>query len=350
MCGEADSEMQYVILILGYVLSFIMAWCLGANDASNPTETAVGSGVITIRKALILFSIFTALGALIQGRMVMVTLDRGIVKEIDVLSATTAVVSASIWITTASYLGLPISTTHSIIGSVLGTGLAMIAADKLEPYSLKLNVIVKIIISWITSPLAGIGLTIVLNRAISVVLNKFKQDVVDKILKYGLIVSLCYSAYAFGANDVGNATGVYITLTSRIFGLPDDKTMILLSAIGAIGIALGGLTIGKRVIVRVAYRITRLNPVTGFTAELSNALIVWLYTTIPYILVGYGMPISTTYVSVATVIGSGLSLNGWRSINWREVLIIMLSWIITLPATIALGLSIRYVLFLTTGF
>lgn len=62
------------------------------------------------------------------------------------------------------------------------------------------------------------------------------------------------------------------------------------------------------------------------------------------------MPISTTYVSVATVIGSGLSLNGWRSINWREVLIIMLSWIITLPATIALGLSIRYVLFLTTGF
>ena len=111
-----------------------------------------------------------------------------------------------------------------------------------------------------------------------------------------------------------------------------------MALLGSIGIALGGFTFGKRVIVTVGYRITRLDLVTGAAAGYANALTVWLFTTIPYQLFGYGMPISTTHASVTAVIGVGIAKSkSLSSINWQIVLVILASWLFTLPITIGLG-------------
>ncbi|OYT38875.1 MAG: hypothetical protein B6U89_05090, partial [Desulfurococcales archaeon ex4484_58] len=298
---------ETLILVLGYIASLFMAWCIGANDASNPTETAVGAGVLSIRKALILFSIFAGVGALLQGWMVMKTLGKGVVVIEDVVSAMIAVLSAGLWIIIASWKGLPISTSQSIAGGVLGIGFAYVLMGRIGLYDINWSVVFKIILSWITSPLASMFLAAILFFSFEKISWKTRgSGGINLLFKYLLILSLIFSAYSFGANDVGNATGVYVAVTQKYLGLPTISTRIFLAILGSIGIAIGGFTLGRRVISTVAYKITRLDLLTGLAAELSNALTVWLFTTIPYLLFGYGMPISTTHASVASIIGVGL--------------------------------------------
>jgi PiT family inorganic phosphate transporter len=164
-----------------------------------------------------------------------------------------------------------------------------------------------------------------------------------------ILTALCvaWDGYSFGANDVANATGVYLaviggtTLTLHALGLGISDVHFL-ALYGAVLIVLGGVVMGWRVVNTVGYRITRLDPPGGLTEAMCTALAQWLFTTIPYILFGYGMPISTTYASVAATFGVGIvrarSLR--RGLNTRTVLLVVLSWILTLP--IAAGLGILY--------
>lgn len=321
-----------MVLLGGLILSFIMAFNIGGNDAANPTDCAVGSGVLSIRRALILFSIFVFTGSLLQGFMVMKTIGRGVVPEVDVFGAFIIVLSANIWILTCSLLGKPVSTTHSITSAVLGYGLVK--------YGLNINVhvLVMIILSWITSPLCSLIIAFIIYKMLETYIrrSRFSTSLVfEKIIRILLIFSLCFSAYAFGANDVGNATGVYVTIASKLGNIPDYNAMILLAAYGAIGIAIGGLVIGPRVIKTVAFEVYRLDVLTGLAAELGNALTVYLFTTIPYMLMGYGLPISTSYATVGSIIGAGIAKSR-KSINKTVTISIAMFWVLTVPITAAL--------------
>ncbi len=338
---------SFILLLIGYIASFFMAWNIGSNDASNPTDTAVGSGALKINQALGLFAVFAGLGALLQGWMVMKTLGKGIVPEIDILGAIAAVLAAGIWVIIASYHGMPISTSQSISGAVLGVGLAYAYLGYINTDDIRWGIVYNIVLSWITSPLISIFMAIILYFAFEKIILRLRVDNtrINNLLKALLISALMFSAYSFGANDVGNATGVYYTITSKYLGLPTIETKILLALIGTLGIALGGFTLGKRVVSTVAYKITKLDLISGIAAEYSNALTVWLFTTIPYQLLGYGMPISTTHASVSAIIGASIAKNrGLRGVNMRIVIFILLSWILTLPATISIAFIIRVVL------
>jgi len=129
----------------------------------------------------------------------------------------------------------------------------------------------------------------------------------ERILIVLHIASVAFAAYAFGANDVANATGVYLTITERQLGLPTHETMLMLSLLGGLFIAVGGFTLGRRVVQTTAFRLTRLDHPSGLAAGFSLALTVWLFTTIPYMLLGFGMPISTTHASVSAIMGAGMA-------------------------------------------
>ncbi len=323
-----------IYLILGLCAAMYMAWSLGANDAANPTDMAVGAGVVSLKKAVVLFAIFTTIGALVQGYMVMKTIGKGVVVNIDPLGAFIASLTACIWITLATWKGMPISTTHSTVGAVLGIGLAYSFLYGMS--SIRWSIVVNVILSWITSPLMAIILSIILylalNRLALVLLSWGKN--VDKFFKYFLLFNLAFSAYSFGVNDVGNATGVYVAVASKIIGAPDMVTMFYLAALGSLGIAIGALTWGYRVINTVGFRITRLDYVSATAAELSNAIVVWGFSTIPKLLMGYGMPISTTHASVSSVIGIGIiKSRSLKGVDWKVVTYIIISWILTVPVT-----------------
>ena len=334
-----------VLIALGLCVAMYMAWNLGANDAANPTDTAVGAGAISIKKAVILFSLFAGIGAVAQGYMVMKTIGKGVVSDLDPLGALIASLTACLWVTLSTWKGMPVSTTHSTVGSVLGIGLAYFFLSRSA--HIKWSVVVGVILSWITSPLIAITLSVLfyfaLYRLASTLLSHGFN--VDKFFRYFLLFNLAFSAYSFGVNDVGNATGVYVAVVSKTFGMPDMTTMLYLAILGSIGIALGALTWGYRVISTVGFKITRLDYISASAAELANALVVWCFSTIPKIVIGYGMPISTTHASVSSVIGVGIAKEkSLKGVNWRIVGYIILSWILTVPVTAGISFTLYIIL------
>ncbi len=340
---------EQLLLVLGYVAALFMAFNMGANDAANPTAAAVGAGAVTLRRALLLFGTGVFVGAVVQGRMVIKTLGKGVVPEVDVLGALISVIAAGIWILTATRLGMPISTSQSITGAVLGIGFAYVFMGRLGLGDLRWNVIVSIVLSWITSPLTAVFLALVFYLGFAKLFEKLARSSLERaeaLFRRILVASLLFAAYAYGANDVGNATGVFVAVTSRYLGIPSSTSLLILSAMGAIGIAIGGIVAGYRVVQTIAYRITRLDYPMSASASLASALDVWLFTTIPYVLIGYGMPISTTHASVSAVIGVGIAKHrSLRGVNLKIVALILLSWLLTLPVAslISCGLYLAVV-------
>lgn len=392
---------ELLIYIVGILLAFYMAWCLGANDASNPTECAVGAGVISMKRALVLFAIFAALGGVLMGPFVMKTVDRGLVSRDQLSLATvavgsfTAVLSASIWVTYSTWKGMPISTTHSIIGGMLGFGL--IAASSSINWGMLNIVILSLVMSPILSLLLASGLfhffrayfrrtrgersslTLVYSlifvlcfaTSVSILNEIFKWEVLQTVvvgfvaslfftvlsaymfrriygkfesvqsLSYLLIVALCFSALSFGGNDMANATGVFVTPTQKLLGAPPGiEIMFLLAALGAAGIVIGGFTWGYKVINTAAYQVTRLDPLSGAAAEYSNAITVFLFTVVPNLLMGFGMPISTTHSSIGSIIGVGLAMRGLRGVSMKTTGKILAFWILTIPAVALISMSL----------
>jgi len=395
----------WLVYLAGIILSCAMAWAMGANDASNPTDCAVGAGVISLRKAIVLFAIFAALGGILIGPFVMKTFDRGLVdrktgfetgvldRESLVLGSLVAALSAVIWVALSTWLGMPVSTTHSAIGGILGFGIItcpqLIVWDKLKQVGMaiilspllsailavaffrvtknlfskgsrnRILLVTSLIVFFIlfaTSAsiaqifLKDVGKVVVISATASVagsavILSLLRsrmrgRDWSGEALAFLLVFSLAFSAFAFGANDLANATGVFVTPTEILTGRPTQTTMFLLALLGSAFIAIGGLTWGYRVIATAAYKITKLDPLTGFSAELANALTVFLFSTVPAWLTGFGIPVSTTQSSIGSIVGVGLAAGGLGSIHKGTTNKILMFWILTIPCTALISMGI----------
>ncbi|MEM1961563.1 MAG: inorganic phosphate transporter [Sulfolobales archaeon] len=334
--------MTEIAIAAGLALSACIAWSIGANDMANSTSIAVGSGVLRIKTAILIFAIMLTLGAVLQGFMVMKTLGRGVVSDMDIYCAISSSLAAFTWIMVATALGLPISTSHSITSAVVGAALGRLLLGR--GGTINLHVFNTIVLSWITSPLAAAALAIPSYLVLEKLFKK-RSSRGDGVARSVIIALTAFSAYSFGANDVANATGVYVGAISKYFGTPDLYTMRLLSLFSSVIIALGGIVMGRKVLVTLAYRITRLDILTAIAAGVANAFTVWFFTTIPYLLFGYGLPISTTYAAAGAIMGASIAKNrGFRGVRIRQVAIIVIAWMLTLPIAAALGLSIYYLL------
>lgn len=336
--------LETVVLAAGVILSFLMAVTLGGNDAAEPTDCAVGAGVISIRKAVLLFAIFTAVGALTQGFMVMKTVGKGIVPEISIAGAFASVAAAVFWVNLiASRMGIDVSVTHSIVGAVFGYGIAAYGFSGLNN-----EVLYLVILSWVSSPFSALILAYIFYRISLYIIRYFRIDPYDEkiesILSKLLIGALIFSAYSFGVNDIANATGVYVTIAEKMGQMPDYNAMLLLAAMGSVGIAIGGYLIGPKVIETMAFKVTRLDLIKGISAELSNALVVYLFSTIPYIFIGFGLPISTSLATAGSLIGVGLSAGGVAGVDKYMVFKLTFFWILTVFVT--MGLSALIYIFL----
>ena len=316
---------------LGLAAAFYMAWNLGANDAANPTDTAVGAGALGLRQALLLFAAFAVIGAMLEGYRVIKTIGKGVVRDLDPAMALSASLGAGLWVTLATRKGLPVSTTHSTVGAVLGVGLARQAMG--GEANIDWGVVAKVVASWVTSPLGAVVLASLLYFAFTTLYGALERrgKNVGSLFRAILVFNLAFSAYAFGANDVGNATGVYVGVVSSVYGVPDDQTLRLLALLGGIGIMAGALTWGYRVIMTVGFKITRLDYPSAAAAELANAIVVYTFTRM-------GMPVSTTHASVSSVIGVGIAKGrGLSGIDKWTVAVIILGWLATVPAAAAVA-------------
>jgi len=300
-------------MYLTVLMGLGVGWSIGANDAANSLGTAVGSGVRSLRQAIILISVFGFLGAFLQGSYVVKTIGRDIVpmNELDKTLATylalIASFSACFWVVLATYWKMPISTSHSIVGAVAGAGLAIGAP-------VKWKVLLDIFICWIFTPLGSAVLGYVFYRIFrNLFVRIIPSKYLNKVVSILVTISGCYVAYSWGANDVANSVGVVAGA-----GILSRNVCVIL---GGAAIIVGIMTWGYKVIETIGSGITTLVPIMAFSAQLASAINVHIYTVC-------GIPVSTSHSIVGAVVGVGM-VKGLRVINLRIMREIVVCWLVT---------------------
>ncbi|MFY7843007.1 MAG: inorganic phosphate transporter [Rhabdochlamydiaceae bacterium] len=468
-------DISLILTILVLVIGFYMAWNIGANDVSNAMGTSVGSGALTMKKAVFLAAILEFCGAYFVGGSVSETMQKGLIHtslfhndpQTLVIGMCSALLGTGLWLQVASFFGWPVSTTHAIVGSIVGFGLLSMGIDSIQWSELN-----HIIASWVLSPvMSGVISYFIfyfVQRKILYALNptaaairtlpflvftvfnvfclsfmykgldhlnlnlsttqilffsiligsiaalitffmvrflakkhlsneiafraspqsvicaekalkhlqrlvvcskddiheraeKLLQDVkslsfeikkdscvmsktshyakVEKMFIFLQILSACYVAFAHGANDVANAVGPVAAVLQTIKEGQISSTASVpswLLALGGLGIVLGLATWGWRVIETIGKKITELTPTRGFCAEFGAATTILLASKL-------GFPISTTHCLVGSVLGVGAA-RGIKAINLRMIKDIILSWIVTIPASALMTACIFYLM------
>ena len=388
------------LLIIGGAgaIGFYMAWGIGANDVANSMSTAVGAKAITHRQAVIIAGVLVFLGAVLVGPNVTETIKSGIVK-VDVIPANllilgfiSALLAAAIWATLSTWKEMPISTTHSIIGALMGFGI--VAGGVSSVNWTKIGLVAS---SWVLSPVFGcilafivfkiivrlifakeepvksakivgpviigatgflitssfllktplskslelsiftsLGISLLVSIIVGIIgiflLRKIQAQreedysTVENIFRKLQVVTSCYVAFSIGANDVANAIGP----VAGILPLAETGQLSLnasippqLLALGGIGIAVGAMTWGRKVMKTVGSRITNLTNTRGFSVDFGAATTVLVASKLT-------LPVSTSHTVVGAVIGVGLA-RGLEAVDLSVIKKIVISWVLTLP-------------------
>ncbi|CCK76729.1 MAG: inorganic phosphate transporter [Oleispira antarctica] len=414
---ELLAEHGHIFIALACIFGLFMAWGIGANDVANAMGTSVGSKAITIKQAILIAIVFEFAGAFLAGGEVTATIRKGIIDpsaladspELLVFGMLASLLAAGIWLLVASIKGWPVSTTHSIVGAIVGfsavgIGVEAVAWGKVgtiaaswiispmlagsiafvlyktvqhwihdteNPFAQSKKVVpfyiflVGFIISMVTltKGLKHIGLDISFQQSIWMSLiagvvitfigiffvNRVHADPesneeehlanVEKVFAVLMVFTACAMAFAHGSNDVANAIGPVAAIYSVVSSSGEIAAKAAVPAwillIGGLGIVVGLVTYGHKVIATVGTGITQLTPSRGFAATLAAATTVVVAS-------GTGLPISTTHTLVGAILGVGLAV-GRESLNYRQIGAIFMSWLVTLPAGAALSIFFFFI-------
>ena len=288
-----------------------LGWALGANDAANVFGTTVASRMIRFTTAAFLCSAFVMLGALLEGAAGMETL--GGLSRFDADAAVTVSLASAACVTLMTVLRLPVSTSQAVVGAILGYGL-------LEG-GVHAPGLLKVVVCWVGTPLGAMLAAIVLYWILAPVFNWMARRLTihDAVLRAGLVVVGCYGAYALGANNAANVTGVFVGAGT-------------LSPLGAAAIAggsigLGVATFSRRVMMTVGKGIIDMNAYTALIVVLAEAVTVHFYAVV-------GVPVSTSQAVVGAAVGVGV-LKSVETVRTRALLGVLAGWLAT-PAIAAL--------------
>jgi len=265
--------------------SFLIAFGIGSNDASNALSISVGAGIIRLRRAIILFGVLVFIGIMIQGNQVMKTVGKNLV-DVNMTIIIVAMTVSAFLIIFSNWRKLPLSTHQVIIGSLIGSALA-------EGVNINFNSFLKIVISWVLSPFIAVGFSYLFYKILEKILSKFSFFQIEKILRILLLLSGFLISYNTGANELATVLGPVIHYNIGI-----DKIYLFL--IGSLMVFMGAILLSHRVIETVGKGITTLDPFSGFAAQFGAGCCVLFFTFL-------GMPISTTYCIIGGITGVGLT-------------------------------------------
>ena len=293
--------------MLKFLPGIYFGWGLGANDAANVFGPQTYSGIITWRRAAVLTSIFVVAGALLEGQSGFEQIG-GIAGNMAV-AAVISTLSAAIMIHIMSYLKIPASTSHGIVGALVGTGWA---------FSQPVNMgnVLKSVICWVITPFGAAAVAFVLFHFLNFVWAKRIKNikVLNQSIKIASIVIGCYGAYSLGANNLANIVGPYVG-AGMIAKFPAQ-------ILGGVAIALGVMTYSKNVMSTVGSGITVLSPFSALVAILSNAIVLHFFTLL-------GVPVSASQGVVGAVFGVGVT-KGLKTVSYKKLIQILGGWIVTL--------------------
>jgi PiT family inorganic phosphate transporter len=412
-------EYGLIFIALACGVGLWMTWGVGANDLANIMSTAIGSKAISVRQGIVIAIIFEIAGAFLGGSEVTDTIRGGIIEhdafmnmpQLFVYSMLSVLMAGAVWMTTASFLGMPVSITNAIVGGLVGVG-----AITLGVHAIHWQKVSYIAISWVSSPMvAGVvsylmftsirrsilgaeqplvaaeryiplylvlvgivlalmtglkglnhfganlsllqGLLVVLGGTLGIfllgmyfikrmrakfklVLNRHEQyQLIEKKFSVLMAFTACAMIFAHGSNDVAITVGPIAGILSQVWEGQPMRDGIFFDGImlfGCLGVILGLIMYGRKVIETVGSSITTLTPSRAFAATLAAASIVVVSTST-------GIPVSATQTLVGAVFGVGLA-RGIDALNLNVIRNIFMSWIVTIPVAAVLATGFFYAL------
>jgi PiT family inorganic phosphate transporter len=301
--------------------------------------------VLTSRQAIVMAAIFNLTGALLGGAVAS-TIGKGLVDTNFVTMATVlcALIAAFAWNITTWWVGLPSSSSHALIGGLCGAALAT-ARGNWSVLKWNSGLWPKVVVPMITSPLAGFFLGALVMFALFLIFHRFTPAAVHSVFGKLQIFSAAWMAHSHGTNDAQKTMGIITlalftgTKAGSFDHLPGWLTFLQTPAFAAIPawvtilcaitMAAGTAAGGWRIIRTLGHKMVKLQPVHGFAAETSAALIIQTASI-------YGIPLSTTHVISTSIMGVGAAKR-FSGVKWTVVERIIWAWILTLPATGLIG-------------
>ncbi len=338
--------MTFFLLVL--LAAFAFEYINGFHDSANAIATVVSTKVLTPRQAIVWAAFWNLFGAM-AGTAVATTIGKGLVDTSVVTMPTVfaALLSAIVWNLLTWWLGLPSSSSHALIGGLCGAALAsangrwsVLKWSIVDAKGSSAGLWPKIVLPMITSPAAGFLLGMLLMFLLTFALQKVTPRIISLTFGKAQLVSAGFMGFSHGSNDAqktmgiitlalftGTQAGVFTHLPSWLSFLQMPEFIVprwvMISC--ALTMAAGTAAGGWRIIRTMGHKMVKLQPIHGFAAETTAALIIHTASTI-------GIPLSTTHVISTSIMGVG-SVKRFSAVKWGIVERIVWAWVLTLPVT-----------------
>ncbi len=278
-----------------------LGWGIGANDSAKIFAPAIATNTIRYRTAILFICVFVMAGAILQGYTLYDGYKFGggspdtatLLKE-----ATIATNAAAFAVMVATIFGIPVSSSQAAVGALIG-----VAAVRLGWGGLDYAPIVKMLVCWVVTPLAGALIAYGCFLVLRVMMRRLLRDMnmQQRFLRYGIIIIGCYEAFALGANNVVVTTAPFYQ--AGLFGPPGPEAVEaqeVAAALGAAAIAIGAMTFAKRVIETFGRKVTVLDPFSAFVVAIATGTTMEVFTLLK-------VPVSITQAGVGALVGVGLT-------------------------------------------
>lgn len=314
------------LLVLVVFSALAFDYINGFHDTANAIATSVSTRALTPRRAVILAACCNFLGALYSTGVAQ-TLAKDIVSP---QYATSEVVIAALfgaiaWNLITWYFGIPSSSSHAIIGGMIGA-----AASHAGFGILHWNGLTKIVLALIFSPIAGMALGFIIMKVLFFVFQQAAPSKVNHGFRKMQILSAALLAFNHGSNDAQKSMGI-ITLALIAVGMQASTNLVpplWVKIACALAMAAGTSVGGWRIIRTMGGKIFKLEPINGFAADLSSSIVIWTATVFP----GLHLPVSTTHVVSGSIMGVG-SAKRVSAVRWGVAQQMLMAWVVTIPSS-----------------
>lgn len=315
------------ILILVIAIALGFEFINGFHDTANAIATSVYTKALTAGKAILLAAAMNFIGTLVSEKVAM-TITHGIVDvALEQYVIMGALIGATIWNLLTWRLAIPSSSSHALIGSLVGATMVFTASAHHVIWS---GVIWKVVIPLFLSPTIGFLIGFLCMKLMYALFVNWSQNKVNKVFLKLQIISSAFVAFSHGNNDAQKTMGI-ITLALISGGVLDAGSGVPLwvKILCATTMALGTSIGGWRIMKTMGGNVTKLEPANGFVAQTASALVIEGATI-------FGIPVSTTQVITTSIMGVGTAKRV-SAVKWGIARSILVAWIITLPVSMLLG-------------
>jgi PiT family inorganic phosphate transporter len=329
-------------LIAVVVVALFFDLLNGFHDGCNAVSTVIYTGALKPKIAIALSAVFNFIGPLVIGVAVAKTIG-GVIKSEDATAhlVIAALLGACVWEILTWLWALPMSSSHALVGGLLGAGVAALGLGGINWYK-----VILIFASLLASPVIGIGTGYLMMRASRFFFAKRKMDMAkaDRFYKHMQVLSSSWVSFSHGSNDATKVMGIIVVFLAAQQGLGVSDYVdqhgfpiwVILSCAAAMAVGTYLSVASFRLIRTLGEKITKLHPINGFSAECGGAIVIQVASLL-------GFPVSTTHVVTSAVTGTGLA-SKLGAVSWKVFRAIMLAWIVTLPFCAAVAAGFYYLL------